>query len=200
MIDIRHNVRELERGLSDAVRQEIPFATSLAINDTLAEVQKNTEKRIDRVVDRPTPFTRKAFALRRSSKRNLRGVLFAKDIQTSYLRWLETGGTRRPRGRAITVPVRQRLNKYGNMPRRAIQRALARPDTFATRPAGRRSAHLPGGIYRRMKGGGLRMVAAFEGSASYTRRPLKLLEGARRTAEARLPRNLERTLRRLLAG
>lgn len=199
MFDIRSNIAELERDLSNAARREIPFATSLAINDTLGEVKDNTEKRLERVVDRPTPFTLRAFALRRSSKRNLRGVLFAKDVQADYLRWLE-GGTRLPKARAIVVPVRQKLNRYGNMPRGAIARALGRADTFSTQPAGGRNPRLPGGIYRRMKRGRLRMVAAFEPRATYNRRPFRFQEGARKTAEARMPRHLEKQMRRLLGG
>jgi hypothetical protein len=198
MFDVRHNIAEVERGLSDLARRELPFALSLAINETLGDVKKNTERKLPRQVDRPTPFTLRGLGLRRSTKRRLAGAVLFKDVQAAYLRWLARPGTRRPEGGAIVMPVAQKLNRYGNIPRRALARAVARPDTFATGRGDPARSHLPGGIYRRLRSGRLRMLAAFEPAATYDERRLRFQEDARKTAEARLPVLLGRHLARVL--
>ncbi|WP_116134328.1 hypothetical protein [Tropicimonas sp. IMCC34043] len=185
---IVHNIADLERGLSDIARKQIPFAVSVGINDTLSDVKKNTDKRMARILDRPTPFTLRAFRIKRSSKRKLGGSVYAQEAQARYLRFAEDGGERRPDGAAIVIPVRQRLNKYGNMPKGAIKKAIARADTFATAKGSR----LSGGVYRRTKRG-LQMVAAFVGSASYAER-LKFDDTANKTALARFAVNVERAM------
>jgi hypothetical protein len=115
-MDVRFqsNIREVERGLSDFAKRQLPFAVSLALNDTAADVAKNAEKGLAKRLDRPTPFTRRAFAVLRSSRARLAAAVFAKDAQAAYLRFQEEGGERRPKGRAIVVPVNVRLNKFGN--------------------------------------------------------------------------------------
>jgi hypothetical protein len=192
MLNVRHNIDEVARGLNDTARREIPFAVSLALNATIGDVKRNAEKRLAKAVDRPTPFTMKAFATRRSSKRRLEATIFAKDAQADYLRWLEQGGERDPSGRAIVVPVGQRVNKYGNLPRGAVARMLGRRDTFS----GRAGAGGAGGIYQRVRQG-LRLLAYYTPSARY-RPGLRFQETARKTAEARMPEQFERAMRQAL--
>ncbi len=185
-LDFRHNVREVERSLSDAARRQLPFAAALAVNEVLGKIKRNTEKRLRRVLDRPTAFTMRAFAIRRASKRKLQGAIFAKDIQAEYLQWAETGGTRRPKGKAILVPVGQRLNKFGNMPRGSVQRNLAKPNVFSGRPKGGRAA----GIYRRGAGKAgrskLRLLVSYETRALYRKR-LGFMDGGQKTSLALMP-------------
>lgn len=191
MLRVDHNIDALQRDLSDMARNQIPFATSRAINDTLDDVAKNETKRLHKTIDRPTPFTLKAWRVARSSKRRLQGAILAKDVQAEYLRLLERPGTRSPDGSAIVVPVRQRLNKYGNMPRKAISRALTNPRVFATTRGAGATSHLPGGIYKRLggrgKAGRLHMLAAFVDVARYTRRVLRFQESARKGSDKLFP-------------
>lgn len=194
---ITGNIKEVERGLNDVARRQIPFATALAINEVLTEIRRNWEKRLRRALDRPTPFTMKAFGIRRATKRSLTGMVFTKDIQAGYLNWLEEGGERQPKRRAILVPVRQRLNKYGNMPRGAVGRTLASPKTFSGAPKGR-----PAGIYQRTgkgKTAGLKLLVHYADGAIYKPR-LKLVAGAAKTATARLPGAMLRAMRKALAS
>lgn len=190
--------REVARGLSDFARNQLPFATALAVNEVLQDVVRNTQKRMRRVIDRPTPFTLRGFAIRRASKRRLVGQVFAKDIQGAYLRWLETGGTRAPKGRANLVPVGARLNKFGNLPRGAIGRTLARPKVFSGSPKGRPGA---GGIYQRMGRGRnahLRLLVHYAARSRY-RPALKFIESATKTTAARLPGAWLRAFQKALA-
>ena len=192
-LPIQHNIKDLQKGLNNAARRQIPFAVSLGINKTLEDVKRNTDKRLLRVLDNPTPFTMRAFKIRRSSKRRLTGSVAAQSIQADYLKWAEDGGTRTPEGQAIVVPVGQRVNKYGNLPRRSIARLLARPDTFSGSPGrGRRR----GGIYKRTKRG-LKLMVAYVGRARYSER-LRFVETATKTAAARFAVQIDRALRRAL--
>jgi hypothetical protein len=190
---ITNNIKEVERGLSDVARRQIPFATALAINEVLGDIRKNWEKRLRKSLDRPTPFTMKAFAVRRATKRSLTGMVFAKDVQAAYLQWLEDGGTRAPKRRAILVPVGQRLNKYGNMPRGAVARTLASPKVFSGKPKG---ARRPAGIWRRAQNNTqLELQVVYADRAKYAPR-LMLVAGAIKTATARLPDAMLRAMRR----
>lgn len=191
---IKHNIREVERGLSDFARKQLPFAVARAINDTLRDVKRNTEKRMARAIDRPTPFTLRAWALRFATKARQGGAIFAKSRQASYLRWLETGGTRHPERRAIVVPAGVRTNRYGNMARGAVPKALASDKAFSGQPRGRGGA---AGIWQRVGRKGaqkLRLLVRYAARAVY-RQGLGFKSGAEKTAEARLPGHFEKRLR-----
>ena len=197
-ISLTNNIRDVQRDLSDFARNQIPFATSKAINATVNDVHKNETARLDKVIDRPTPFTRKAYAKRWSSKRNLVGSVFAKDIQRGYLKYLERRAVRFPKNRAIVIPRAVRLNKYGNMSRGAVKRALASNRTFTGTPKGH-----PGGpgIYRRTgRGGRGRIVKLIDyvSSATYSRPVLRFQMTAERTARAQFVVHFERSFREAL--
>ena len=143
--------------LDDAGRRQMPFALAVALTSTMRdEAKPAAEARVQQVFDRPTPFTQRAFAVRPATKRSLEAHLFARPSQAEYLALQETGGTRRPPegGKALPVPVQQRVNVYGNLPRRAIQRLLARPNVFSARIEFKTSrGGAVGGIWRRPRRG-----------------------------------------------
>jgi hypothetical protein len=191
-VSFRHNVREVERGLSDFARNQVPFATSVALNETAADVAKNATRGLARRLDRPTRFTLRAFSIWRSTRRRLAARVFAKDRQASYLAIQEEGGERTPTGRALVVPVAIRKDRHGNIPRRGVKAALARPDTFSGAP-GRGK----GGIFQRIKGGGLRLLVSYAARAVYRPR-LRFRADAEKTARARFAVQWERALRRAI--
>ncbi|MCB5199031.1 hypothetical protein LGQ03_07245 [Loktanella sp. TSTF-M6] len=182
MISIADNIDEFQRGLSDFARNQLPFAVSQALNDTVGEVEEAWRVQLQRRLDNPTPFTLRGTFKQRSSKTRLTASVAFRDIQSSYLRRLVTGGTRLPRNRALLMPVGQRTNKYGNMPRGAVKRVLAKPNVFSGKVNG------VGGIWqrpaRRAKGGKPKLLIAFRPQARYAKqldlqRPA---EGRARTA------------------
>ncbi|KZL26057.1 hypothetical protein [Pseudovibrio sp. WM33] len=204
MIRYTANFDEVTRGLTKAEQRQVPFAISLALNYTVEDIKANTEKGLGRRLDRPTPFTKRGLALKRASKRNLSAVVFFKDRQAEYLEKQEKGGTRRPKRKALAVPFSQRLNKYGNLPRRSIDRLLKRPDVFQGEINGvegiwqrpRRGKRRNGS--RGTKGSsGLKLLIAYEKSADYQPR-LRFREGARKTADARIKHNFRRAMRKAI--
>lgn len=179
MLQMSVDTRALERRLGLIAKQQLPFAVSLGINDVAGLIRDAEVKALSRDLDRPTTFTTRGLVVERATKRKLTGVVGFKPIQAEYLSKQATGGTRRAKRRAVVVPVGLRVNKYGNLSKNAIKRALARPDTFSGTVRG------VAGIYQRPKRGvrrraggvgtkgaskGLKLLVIYKASVSYSPR------------------------------
>lgn len=176
MLQMSVDTREIERRLSAVASKQLPFAVALGINDVAGQIVQDERAALSGDLDRPAPFTLRGLTVQRASKRRLVGVVGFKPIQAQYLARQATGGKRTPKGRAIVVPVGQRLNKYGNMPRGAIKRALARPDGFSGTVRG------VSGVWKRKGAGrGLKLLAIYADAARYKPR-LRFVTRARNTA------------------
>lgn len=186
MLDLSGNFRDFTRHLNKVEKRQVPFAISLTLNGIAGDIEKNTGKSLSRRLDRPTPFTLRGLFKRRATKRDLAATVGFKPVQAGYLEKQETGGERLPKGRALVVPVGLRLNKYGNMPKDAVRRMLARPDVFSGVVNG------VAGIWQRKKGrkgaGGLKLLVAYARKARYQKR-LGFQDGAKKTALARVQTN-----------
>lgn len=203
VIRVDDNIAAFERQMSDFARSQLPFATALALNDTAAEVKDAEETEVEKALDRPTPFTRRGLFVSRASKRKLTAIVGFKDTQAAYLAFQVAGGHRAPKGRAILVPVGQRLNKYGNMPRSAVARMLKRPDVFVASQSDPRTKHLRPGIYQRnskkgRRGAAPNLLVAFEDGAKYRPR-LRFDHVAERRASAMFERKFMHRLEQALA-
>tara|TARA_R100001443_G_scaffold21181_1_gene33421 strand:- start:43 stop:666 length:624 start_codon:yes stop_codon:yes gene_type:complete len=115
-ISVKNNIKEATRGLSKIHREQVPFATSNAINMTLFQLRKEMGKQTTKHLDRPTPFTQKGFLVETAKKTTLKGMLFLKEAVEKYLRFQIDGGTR-VTGKHIPIPYKPnaRLNKFGNI-------------------------------------------------------------------------------------
>ena len=115
-INVKNNIKEVTKGLSKTHREQIPFATSKAINITLFQLRKEMGKQTTKHLDRPTPFTQKGFLVEAAKKTTLKGILFLKEAVEKYLRFQIDGGTRST-GKYIPIPYKPnaKLNKYGNI-------------------------------------------------------------------------------------
>ena len=135
-------MQQVLKNLNDLERNQLPFAGSLALNATGKDVIEENQRLMDKVFDRPTRWTRNAFWLRRSTKRNLIASVERKTAisRRFYLEIQAEGGTRRktgierllinklsyPGGIEAIVPTRgQRRNRYGNVSPAAMNRILA---------------------------------------------------------------------------
>lgn len=183
--DVRHNIADVRRGLSNFAQAQVPFAASLALNAVAAKMADAEVRHLGEALDRPTPFTLRGVAVRRSTKRNLEAAVFVKDRQAEYLLFQEAGGTRFPASRAIPVAVKARRNSYGNLPRGGVKKLAVAANTFSGRPKGGGAP----GLYRRLgvtadrKGGAkLELQVAWADRARYQPR-IAFIETARRVAE-----------------
>ena len=114
-IKISSNIKEVSLWTKTVHKKQIPFATAMAINDTLRGLKKEMAKQTIKKLDRPTKTTQNGFLFSRASKRKLVGRLFLKDFVEKYLRFQIDGGIRSP-GHKFAVPTKNsKLNKFGNI-------------------------------------------------------------------------------------
>lgn len=209
MLQMSVDTRAIERRLNGLAKTQLPFATALGINDVAGQIVEAEGSALERDLDRPAPFTKRGLAVHRASKRKLVAVVGFKPVQAGYLALQATGGKRRAKRRAVVVPVNQRLNKYGNMPKGALARGLAKPNVFSGTVNG------VSGIWQRPKRGkrrtkargaqsgavgtvgaskGLKLLVAYKSAVTYTPR-LKFVPRAHRQASATIAPAIARRLR-----
>lgn len=155
------NFDEVLRQLTAFEKKQVPFAAAKTLTDAAQSVKVRFEELIDQGLDRPTPFTKRGVFIKSATKTRLEALVGIKNRQASYLRYQRDGGVRQPKKRAIVIAVGQRLNKYGNMPKRAVERLLGRKDTFSGTVDG------TPGIWKRLRGGKLRLMAIYVDQATY---------------------------------
>ena len=196
-ISVKMETERAEKYLRKAAKKQLPFATAVALTKTAKHLAEVERRSLSKHLDRPTPFTKKAFAIKPARKQDFKtgrifSRLFIKDAQEKYLRFAIEGGTRRPKNRAIVVPGQAtRLNRYGNLSRNFIKNMLAKPNVFTTTING------TGAIVQRMRSGILKTLVIFTSSASYEKR-LPFFEIAKRVVPKRVVIEMNRALRSAL--
>lgn len=172
--NVKADIKEVTRYLDNVQRKQVPFALARALTQTAWDTSKAEAAELDRIFDRPTPFTKRAFTVRKATKTSPTATILLKPKQADYLHYQITGGLRLPERRAIPIPVKARTNRYGNRSRGLIDRLLRREDTFSGQPKGQPEANE--GIYQRPrrikrgKAGQLRLMIGYRKRAAY--RPL----------------------------
>jgi len=147
--DLSSNMTDIMGRFEAVASRQLPFALSRALNDTAESVRKAEVAAMQRVFDRPTPYTLNAFRIIPSSKSSLVAVVASKDVQGEYLQRQAEGGVQLPPKVAVLMPVRVVRNTYGNMPVGAVKKLLGRSDVFVARKRNKKTAHLAPGIYQR---------------------------------------------------
>ena len=160
-VNIKNNIKEATRGLSKTHKEQIPFATSNAINMTLFQLRKEMSKQTTKHLDRPTPFTQKGFVVDKAKKTTLRGILFIKDIVASYLKFQIDGGTRST-GKNIPIPYtpNARLNKFGNIVGKRSG-LIKKSNQYIGEVKG------INGVWERQKNGEQKLIIGFKRSVEY---------------------------------
>ena len=167
-ITVTHDVRRLIDFASES-RKQLPFATSLALNDTGFDMRNAFNKSTLSVFNKPTSFTQKAFLTTKSKKRNLIVHVFAKDKENNdaarYLRFGVHGGARPPKGferyfsglpndgtiGPYYLPAKVKVNASGNITKatlRKISGSIISGTSFIGTP---KNSTRPPGIYERKK-------------------------------------------------
>jgi hypothetical protein len=123
-IKIEHNIDVVMAKLSGQQRQ-VSFAAAVALTRTAAQIKAALPAELDRVFDRPTPFTKRGIYLKAARRDSLTAEVGFMTRQASYLRIQATGGTRQPTARGIRLPGNVELNAFGNIPRGTIARLKA---------------------------------------------------------------------------
>ena len=159
-----------------AVQKQLPFATSVALNNVAFDARKAINEGTKGAFDKPVKFTQSAFLVQKSKKRSLAAFVYAQDKagrdRARYLRFGIAGGTRPQKGmdayfeNAVpndgTIPPGAyfmptslvKLNASGNVTQATLRRISKgisgdpRGGFFIGTPKG---GNRPPGIYRRSR-------------------------------------------------
>lgn len=125
-LDITSNIDAVERGASDFFRSQVPFATSVAINESLKDVRR-------RIIGStwPSAFTVRnkrfpgvVFKMKFSTKRHLEAELFDQ-LGRDYLDRHTTGGVKRASGGSrLAIPLNVARSGTGRIPKNRKPRAI----------------------------------------------------------------------------
>lgn len=137
-INFKCNLCELERDLSYVAQKQLPFAISVALNDTGKDLIELNKRHMRRTFNNPTRWTLNSFHFRRATKRRLQIKIerkFAAARKDYLLRQVE-GGSRHKTGlerllnarlgAGYVLPTKHaRKNKHGNVSPGQIQKVLS---------------------------------------------------------------------------
>jgi hypothetical protein len=144
-IDVRHNLAAVKAQFDTLRKDQVPYATALALTRTAQAVKVGEVAEMARVFDRPTPYTLNSLYMKPATKRQLEARVWLKEDTfkgtpaTKYLLpQIEGGGRRMKRfelalQRVGAMPAdyqavpgeRMPMDAYGNMERGEIVRILS---------------------------------------------------------------------------
>ena len=160
-VNVKTNIKEISKNLTRDQKKQVPFASAMAINNTLFQLRKEMGKQTRKKLDRPTKFTQNGFVVQKAKKQNLKGMLFLKDAVEKYLKFQIDGGIRST-GKYIPVPFKQnaRLNKFGNIVGKRSGLIKKKSQFIGT---------VNGllGVWERQKGNKLKLIIGFERTVEY---------------------------------
>ncbi len=130
-IDVRADLKKLQRSLNDLANKQIPYASALALTETAKKVQAEETRAIAGLFDNPTPFTLRSIGVVPATKGRMQAVVFMRDIAASYLAPYEFGGAHALGAKkGLLVPKDVPVNQYGNLTRNKLKQLKARADVF----------------------------------------------------------------------
>ena len=106
--------------------KQVAFAASNALNATGKAVSDAMPAEIDKVIDKPTPFTRRGVrVLKFANKGRLETTVGFMKAQAEYMRWQIEGGSRQPGAAGLRLPSAIKVNEFGNIPKGLINQLIA---------------------------------------------------------------------------
>ena len=106
--------------------KQVAFAASKALNATGKAVADAMPAELDRVLDKPTPFTRRGVrVLNFANKAKLETTVGFMKAQAEYMRWQVEGGSRQPGAAGLRLPSAIKVNEFGNIPKGIIGQLIA---------------------------------------------------------------------------
>lgn len=192
MISVKSNIKEVTKGLNSLQRKQIPFATARALTFTAKDGARYINKISTKFIDRPNPFTKRAFAFLKATKQTLTSSVFAKDVQGSYLKHIIEGTTRnRRRGKPYPVSASKGLlDAYGNFGKgySRIRSAKKKKNRFIANINGTE------GLWERLPNNKLKLLAGFEQRNVSYRKSFPVFELLTRFVNREFTKKFQRSL------
>jgi hypothetical protein len=149
-ISVKADIKTATRHLTRIQRKQIPFATSLALNDTAFDGMHHARKMAKRLLHKPIGYTIKGIRYSKSTKRKLKATVFVNEwpdkgtAQAKYLMPQITGGARAAKGseRAFRragilpagkymAPTKKYTNAAGNVKPGLMQMIMSQLKAFS---------------------------------------------------------------------
>jgi len=175
-LNITTNIKSIQLGLSKTAKRQVPFAIASTLTQLAFQAMQEEKQQAPKYLDRPTPFTIKGFRYKKANKRNLMSLVYidSADSKRSYMKYSIEGGVSRPKKSALVHPAKNsKLNKYGNLPRNYVKKALANKAKFFSGVPKGMQGDDNSGIWQRYgtkNNQRIRMVAQWRKSRSYQAR------------------------------
>jgi hypothetical protein len=89
-LSIQADFTQLTKNLTRMQREQVPFAIAQTLNNVATDVANAITVQMDRYLENPTPFTKKAytggrgFKGKRATKRDFEAILIPGEIQAQY--------------------------------------------------------------------------------------------------------------------
>ncbi len=170
-LSIKSNVDQIQKQLSALAYKQVPFAIATAATNLAKEVKEAEVRNMQKVLDKPTPFTLRSVGVKAARKNLPIATIFVKDVAAEYLEPYEFGGTNKLNSKALLKPVDVKVNQYGNLPRTLLARLKSKKNVFFG--AVKTKAGLVNGVWQRIppqkgKPGGLKLLIRFEDAHQVT--------------------------------
>ena len=124
IVDVR-GVDAVKAHLSGMGKQ-VSFAASKALNATGKAIADAMPAEIERVIDKPTPFTKRGVrVLGYANKERLEATVGFMKAQAKYMYWQVEGGARQPGPAGLRLPSAINVNEFGNIPKGIIKQLIA---------------------------------------------------------------------------
>lgn len=127
---IKVDVSEATKYLNSIAAKQLPFATSLAINETAKRVQEAQREEVKKHMKIRRPWVLQGVKIIAWARKNMLSAIITIDAERDFLAKFEDGGMKRPRGEHIAVPDSVRRTKADIVSRGQ------RPKSFNFREAG----------------------------------------------------------------
>jgi hypothetical protein len=200
-IDIRADVKKLEKQLNNLAYKQLPFGTAIALTELAKLTAAAEKKNISQVLDNPTPFTVGSVGVKAARKDTQQATVYLKDIAAAYLEPYEFGGINKLNSRALLRPANLRVNQYGNLSRTKLAQLKARQDIFIGKVK-TKSGEIDG-VWQRIKAmrgkpASLKLLIKFEDAHEVTQH-LGWRDLAKKVVAANLNREMGKGLAKAIA-
>ncbi|HTB46999.1 MAG TPA: hypothetical protein VK741_25505 [Acetobacteraceae bacterium] len=134
--------------LRGAVRQMRSTASAM-LNDLAFKVQRVENFAMLQVFNTPRAFTARSVLVNKSDRGSLSATIYVRPEVAKYLDPYEVGGLHVLPGPALLKPVDIKLDPYGQLPNKTMERLRARPDIYIG-PIKTKSGDEINGVWQRL--------------------------------------------------
>lgn len=126
-IDVTSDIDRIFSEVGDFFRDQVPFVTMQALNDTAFDIRKRIVGSTwpKSVTMRNKVFPGRVFRVHQKATKGLLEAIVGEDGKYEFIERLAAGGTKRPRGNWLAVPVGDvKRNRGGSIPKAYKPRML----------------------------------------------------------------------------